>query len=249
MPEDTDLNSEANKGTDDEELDVTDDPVAKAIEAGLQLEREKGRKEAQEEFQRALSEARDSQYREQKARDLTQSFGSTIREVRENLKKLKFYNESGEETTFSDTDLEEKVVKPLSRYNTVGQQAQWTETMLGLRDAALETLPDDKSREEFIRKAGGKSLGEWLEVYADSIAPKSPWAKAKEAEMEAALKAAEARGFEKGKKTPAPPPKGADGTSPPVKTPVDLTTRSGLTKALASKQITEEEFRKKWSTF
>lgn len=252
MAEDTKSDTEALKGTEeDNEVTAEGDPVKAAVEAALSSERVKLAEEAQEKANRELEKRRrdDDRLREEgrQADTLRQSFGLTVRQIRDNLKKVKVYDsDTYKERSLTDEEIESLVIQPVQRYNLVSKQAASFEVLSSLTQAAISSLPEE-SREDFLDRATGKPIDEWLKLLADHMAPTTSWAKKTKAELEAAAAAADARGYERGKKAPAVPPAGADGKSVPStgKKP-DLKTASGLARARADGLIDDKTFLEHW---
>ena len=237
--------------TEDEE-DVTaegkEDPTSAAIKAALEAERETISQEVSEklriDFARQADEERQSREAEEQAEALFNSFGSTVREVRANLKNVKFFDSDGQERTLSDEALEELVVKPLVRYNQTGERAASLKVLSALANAARETLPETV-RDDFNKRASGKPIDKWLDEYAELKAGETQWAKKTLKEQDAAIKAAEARGFKKGQST-TPSSPGVEGEKPLPKGTVDYTSATSLARAYNEGRIDHETFLKHW---
>jgi hypothetical protein len=241
--------TETLEGTEGEDVKGTEDSddVEAAINARLEAERERISQEVREALQQEFEERRkaeqDAYQNEANNQALLNSFGTTVREIRANLQGVKFYDEGGEERILSDDQLEQLVVRPLLRYNQTGERAASLRVLSTLSGAALSTLPDTV-REEFIRKATGKPLQEWLDQYAELKAENTQWAKRQKTETEAAVKAAEARGAKKGQSAPAVAPHQGEGR-PPSKAP-DLSSISGLVAAKKAGLIDDNQFAEHW---
>lgn len=254
MAENTDTPTEVqdpkSQDTEDDK-DVTaegDDPTEVAIKAALEAEKERLTQDVTQQlrndFERQAAEERQSREADEQAEALLNSFGSTVREVRQNLKNVKFFDEEGNERVLSDDALEELVIKPLAKYNQTGERAASLKVLTALAGAAKNTLPESV-REEFTKRATNKPIDRWLEEYADMKAAETPWGKKAIKEQEAAIKAAEARGFKKGQSSPPTSP-GVTGEKAPPKGTVDYSSASSLAKAYNEGQIDHETFLKHW---
>lgn len=234
--------------TDDEETE--DDPVAEAVRTAVEAQREAIRREAREEAERQYQERLEEDRRQQQTAvqnsRLMNAFGDTVKEIRNGLKKIKVRDAEGKDLDIEldDNFLEEKVIRPLNSFNLTGQQAASMAYGQRLLENALKTIPEAE-QEAFIKKAHNKPLDEWLATLAETYAPHSSWAKTLQKDHEAAVAAAEARGVEKGRRSPAGSPKVGE-SKPGGKSKVDLTTASGLSKALANGDITQDKFRELW---
>lgn len=248
------------QGTEDQSKDkVTDqkqdtlqtpndeDPTEVARLAQLEADRERIRQEERDALRREFEDQRDQErrQREEEARQsqLLNSFGSTVREVRENLKKLQFWDDNGNRRSLTDDEIETLVVKPVARYNLSGRQAEALRLQAELAQEALNTIPESK-REQFIKNASNKQLKEWFDHYVETRAESSEWAKRIAKEHEAAVKAAEARGYSKAKGSPASPPStsGESDTKSNPDTGSDLSTLTGLLKARREGKVPDEVF-------
>lgn len=237
----------------DQERDVTDseeeDPIEAAVKARFEAEAERIRQEVREETRRDYEERQlqEQQVRQQEAEmnRMLSSFGSTVREIRDNLKKREFWDDDGNRRTLTDQEIEDLVIRPMSRYNLVGEQAVTAKFGKYLADTALSKLKDSE-REEFTKKATGRPLDEWLDHLVEMRARESNWAKQIQRDHEAAVAAAEARGYNKARKSP--PPKTGDAGLPAGnrgESNVDLSTLSGLLKARREGLVTDEVFNKR----
>ena len=219
-----------------------DDPIQAAIDAALAAKEEELNQKAEARVRLALegqlADVQREASEQQRTNALLSSFGDTVKEIRANVKQLRFFNAEGDETEIPDSILEEHIVKPLQRYNQYGVQAASAQVLTALGQAALDSLPED-AKAEFSKRARGKPVGEWLIHYAEALAPHTGWSKSKAAELEAAVKVAEARGFKRGKATPAGQPSGEEsaGTGGTPKGSVDLKTQSGIARALHNGDI------------
>lgn len=233
-------------GDDDSTIQQDDDPTALAIQAALEQERDRLIQEAaakaQEEFEARRKEEDSRQQEWQRNQERMNAFGSTLRQLRENLKSLRVVSDDGDELDFDDDRFQKLVAEPLNNYNSIGLSAAETRVLSDLTAAAVSTL-SDADKEEFFRRASGKELDEWLGVYTEIRAANTNWAKSRDKEMKAAIAAAEARGFKKGQS--APP--GQPSSSPGVRTNTgDLDTIAGISRALREGQITQDTFLEKY---
>ncbi len=236
----TDSNQETLQTPNDE------DPEEAARLARIEADRETIRQEEREALRREYEEQRTQERKEyeqqQQAAQLLNSFGSTVREVRENLKKLQFWDDNGNRRSLSDNEIEELVVRPVSKYNLTGRQAEALRLQSEMADQALKTIPESK-REDFIKRASGKPLNEWFDVYVEMRAENSEWAKRMEKEKEAAVKAAEARAAAKAKNSPATPPSTGDSNSKSgTSDENDLNSLIGLLRARREGKVPDEVF-------
>lgn len=247
------IDNEDTEDTDESKKSQQDsDPIEAAIRAALDKERENLRQEAESRAKAAvdeqLAQIRQQNEEQQRVDALLNSFGNTVREIRANVKQLRFYDADQNEVEISDDVLEEKIVKPLQRYNQTGVNAASTQVLTALSQAALESLPDD-ARTDFSKRARGKPIKNWLGEYAEVLAPHTNWARAKDAEVEAAVKAAEARGFKRGKTVPSGQPSGEESkgnSSGGGKRSNDRKTHTGLIHALQDGEINQLEFNTLW---
>lgn len=244
-------------GTDDSE-DVTDsedenDDIAQAVKAALDAEKERIRQELAEDFrkQREQEEEEETARREREDNEskLTNSFGDTVKEIRNNIKTIKIRDADNQivDVTLDDNFLEETVFKPLQKYNQSGTEAQKVQVRRDLMKAASETIAE-ADRKDFRKRVANKEFDEVLKIHGETYAPSSDWAKnlirKHEADLKAATEAAEARGFRKGQK--APPGSTTPGQTGATKGKVDLTTAGGLARALNNGDITNEKFVELW---
>ena len=243
--EDQEENSEVT-GQGENVTAENEDTLEAAIEAALAARidaiRETERQEARRELEDIRQQERHRESERVAAEELINSFGSTVREVRDNLKRVKLTNDDGQEITLTDGDIEALVVNPLQRYNQTGERVATTKTLLQLAEAALNTLPE-QSREGFIKRAANRPLNDWLTEYAESKAEQTSWAKQSKANQEAAIKAAEARGFKRGQATGTNPPPQGEGTPKQSGGAVDRNSISGAAKALSQGLISEQDYR------
>ena len=245
--EDQDVNADANSEVTGQDQDVTaeNDPVKAAIDAAIAARLEELESTARDKARQEASEEREFERRvaaeQARAEELINSFGTTVRTVRENLKGVKLTDSDGNTLALSDEDIEKLVVSPLQRYNQTGQQAATTQTFRQLAEAAMNSLPES-AREAFARRATNKPLDEWLTEYAELKAEQTGWAKKSKADMDAAIKAAEARGFKRGQTAPANPPVQGQDSQRAVNQNVDRNSISGAAKALSQGLITDSEY-------
>jgi hypothetical protein len=228
-----------------------EDPIEAAIKARFDAEAERLRsqaiEEARREYSQRLEEDRRAAQEEAQVQQLAQSFGLTVRQVRDNLKNLDLgWDDQGNKRNLSDEEIQRLVVEPIARYNLVGEQATLARFRQHFAETALDSLPEDV-REDFAKKATGKDLKEWFDHYVEARAANSNWAKQRAKEEEARIKAAEARGYQRGQSRPAPPPstEGQVARSPGGEE-MDLTTVTGVARARAQGLISEAEFLKRW---
>lgn len=213
MSEDTEGKTSENppEETEAPETDVTDDddPVKEAVEAGISAElpkiREQVRLEIEGEYQKNLQTRR----QEEELAQLANSFGSTVREVYQNLNKLELYDEDGKRFTFDDNTFQSTIAEPFQKFNQKGFEAAWLQARSAIGEAALKLVPKEE-HETFIKAAGGKAPDEWLDTLVNHLAPKSKWAQQVTKDHEAEVKAAEARGIAKGQKMKGAPPSSAE---------------------------------------
>ena len=252
---DTEDQDEESKVTDQAgdtlQTEQDEDPVEVAFKARLESESERIRQEAEEkartEFEARLETDRRRQTAEQEAEQLLNSFGSTVREMRDNLKRVTFWDADREEARqLSDAEIEELVVKPAVRYNLRGQQAEALRLRKELADAALSSL-EEPDRKTFIERGTGKDFKDWLSELTEVRAPKTKWAQQFKKDQEAAIKAAEARGYARGQKAPAGTPPTGDGVSTKGRSNIDLSSRGGIARAVKEGLISQDDGLKAWN--
>lgn len=251
-PEDTSTDTEDTLKGDvtDEKNDVTDqeEELRKAsIKAEVEAQVEAFKQELTREASAKEQAERDRREQEDKQTRLLNSFGTTVREVRDNLKKKEFWDDDGNRRTLTDAEIEELVVTPFARYNIIGEQASEVKFRKLLADAALEALPEE-TRKTFIEQASGKDIKEWLDHLTESRAANTAYAKKLIKEHEVAVAAAEERGYAKAKKG-TPPPSKSDSTTTRQETNTDTSTLSGLLKSRHAGTISDDIFYKKAREF
>ena len=248
-------NVKATGSTDDTLQTQNDqDPNEVARLAEREADRERIRQEEREALKREFETQRDEERRsgeeQYRQAQLLESFGSTVREVRENLKKLQFWDDNGSRRSLTDGEIEELVVTPVARYNLNGRRAEALRLQAEMAQEALKTIPEAK-RESFIKNASNKQLSEWFDHYVETRAETSPWAKQLVKDHEAAVTAAEARGYTKAKGSAASPPgtttTGTGGSSAPNEH--DLNTLTGLLKARRAGTVPDDVFYPKFREF
>lgn len=249
-------NVDATEVTDPEALksqteEHEEDPLEAAIKARLDLEADKLRQELTEQVRRDNEAQRETERKtredQEAAQRLYNSFGETVRTVRDNLKKQQFWDDNGNKRSLTDDEIQELVVNPLARHNLIGEQAASFKVQKALADTALSRLTDE-ARKDFTEKATGKDLGEWLDHFTEARAGDSDYVKRLKKEHDAAVKAAEARGYAQAQKRAAAPPSSTSSKEPAPKTDVnvDYNTAGGLSRALSLGHINESEFNERW---
>jgi len=224
--------------------DDDEDPIEAAIAARVQLELERQAATTETRVRAELAARQADEYRRQanatNARVFADSFGDAVKKARESIKAQTFHDEDGKVYRLTDEAIEDMVVKPFQAHNSVVQQAVQTQTLTAIAEAAVGLLPADV-REEFGKQADGKPLDEWLRTFAEMLAPATTHSKTMSKELEAKLKAAEARGFAKGQRTPPGTPRQVNERSTQSTTP-DLNTLAGAAGALSKGQITAAKY-------
>jgi hypothetical protein len=247
--EDTPVTSETPlEGTEEtlgEVTDLTDvdfDPEIARAEAKQLLtdaEREEIRNQERENLRHEQAAERERERQAEmvrlRAESLLQSFGETVKEVRTNLK---------DSYDIDDEDFEKLIAQPLNRFNQSGVQAATLQALSNFRDAALIALPEDQ-QEAFLQRVHGKPIQEWLVTFAETYAPKSAHSARSKKEQDAAIKAAEARGFNRGRQLAGAPPS-SDGAAGGGSQTVDLNSISGIIKAKAAGLMSDDEFNSRW---
>lgn len=243
--EDQDVNNDEitddNTDVTDDEVDPSEAAIEAAVAARLVALQEQARAEAKREVEERVEAERRAAEEASQFAELQNTFGSTIRELRANLGGIKVATDTGDERALTDDEFERFIAQPLQRYNQKGEQAASVKVLSALAQAALSTLPETM-RPEFDKRARNKPLDQWLSEFAEIKAEQTSWAKKQKADMEAAVRAAEARGFKRGQGSQAAPPTQNKDSSKPNAT-VDRSTLSGAAKALAQGLITDAEYR------
>lgn len=256
--EDTsDENTEVTANAEDTALDAdvtadtpedteSEDPVELAIRAAVELERARLVDEA-----RAAAEAdrRAEQSRlraEDDSKALRDSWAEATKAARAAAKQLRVKTEDGDTITveLDDDTIQSTLISPFERHNAKASQAAQTELFTVLAESAMNSLPE-KDREEFAKRAAGQPLDKWLEVYREMAAPHTTAVKSRDRELDAKIKAAEARGYTKGQRAPAGTARQGSETSRASNGSVDLTTQFGLADALSKGLLTELEYLEK----
>jgi len=241
-PEDADATA------DDGEDDPDYDPIEAAIQERVKLELERKQEELEQNARRAADQriAEESRRTSQaaEANQLRDSFVESLRESYTAIKAKKFYDQDGAEVQFSDADFQEHVAKPMQKHNSVVREIVQGTVLAQLADTALATLADSDARSKFTEEASGKPLNEWLDKYAETRAAGSQFVKKLQQEIEAKVKAAEARGFAKGQKRPVTTPK--QGTERVTPANNDTSTITGLVAAHRAGQVSDDEFAAQW---
>ena len=239
------------EGQNEATADATDeeeDPVEVAVLARMAQEADKmaaaAMERAREETNQRAVEAEQRRVEAEAAERLNNSFADAIRESYEAVKaKVRYTDDDGQERTLDDSLFEEVVVKPMQKFNSNAERAHQTRVYGLLAQSAMDSLPADL-REKFAKDAAGKPLPEWLKTYAEMLAPHTSFAKSVEKDTDTKVKAAEARAFVKGQKSPAGTPKAGEGranTNQP-----DLTTAFGIADAKAKGLIDDDVALKAW---
>lgn len=248
-PEGTDPNAEATAESNTEEEDG-EDPIEALVAERTRLALEAAEREIEERvtarYQAQTEAARRSQLEAAEREKLSSGFTDAMKTARQNLQSIKYFTEDGQEATFTDELIEQLVIAPFQKHNATVQQtiqsAERTAAMVALGEAALNIIPETV-REDFAKKADGKPLDVWLRTVIEHGAPESEYVKRIKDEEKARLLAAEARGFAKGQKAPSGTPR-VTGTERAIAAgQVDLTTQSGIARALADGAINEEKYR------
>lgn len=245
-PDDTDDDDERLQSEDDDD----EDPIAKAVQLGIEAERERIRQETEQELSHQYEERQrleqEEQEKYQAQQRLLDSFGETVKEIRSGIKKIRIRDQSGNpiDVELDDDLIQEKIIKPLNSFNQNGLKAANLELSQNLGRAAIEALPD-AARDDFIRNGSNKPLNDWISTFGESYAPHSSYAKSLEKRHKAEIDAAEARGRARAKNQPVGQPRTRESQSA-AKPKTDLTTSSGLARALANGDISQDKFRELW---
>lgn len=246
-PEDTGKPEEVTAEVEYEE-DGEDDPIEAAVQERIKLELERKQEEFEEQARSKWAAERAEEARRSaalaEANSLRDSFVESLRESYNAIKAKKYFDEDGSEVVFSDNEFQQYVAEPMQKHNSKVQQIVQGTVLTQLADTALNTLPDEESRKAFTERATDKPLDEWLGSYAEARAPNTKFVKDLKAEVEAAKKAAYARGYARGQKGPVATPK--QGVEVPGKEHSDLNTISGLLAAHRSGQIDDKEYYEKY---
>lgn len=216
-----------------------------AIRARLELETERIRREERAAHEQRIREDTARRAAEADAARFRDSFATATRESFTAWQNLKVYDEDGRQVKLTEDDFQRVVAAPYQKHNATVQAGVMQGLLQDLAQAALSVIPE-ADRPTFTERASGKPIDEWLRLVAEHLAPSTEYAKLSTKEIEAKLKAAEARGIAKGRKMPAgTPPQGGERAPGASSSQPDLNTHLGLARALHLGRIDEAEYRER----
>ena len=234
---------DADVTADDDTSD--EDPFEAAVTASLELERERIRREVEEQNTTRAREAKRKADEDAEAARYSSSWADAVKEAREKFKGLRLVDDDERPYTPPDDLFESVVAQPFQKHNAVLEKGVTQQLLTALADNALATLPEDE-RERFAEVAAGKPLDQWLRLYGEAFAPHTEHAKFTAKEVEAKVKAAEARAVAKAQRSPTGTASQlADRGNPNGGNQPDQATHAGLARALALGIIDDVEYRSK----
>ena len=246
-PEDTEDSKITGQSESDDETNEEDDgpdPIELFKETFKKVELEKLQREAVEQAKREMAAEQAAQQQEQAAKliqeKLSESFEKSIKDARQAVLGLKFYDEDGNNVRVSDEDFQ-KIVKPWNDHNS---QVTTLTTQKIYSDVAtaVNSLLTQAEQQEFFRRANDKPLSDYFSIFADLMAEKTPTYKKLKEDQEVAVSAAEAKGFARGQKGPKGTPKQENERNVEGKGKIYDGSLASAARAVAAGQMSSEEY-------
>lgn len=220
------------------------DPIEDAVKAALELERERLKEEYRhtwEEEQAMQAQLLAEQSRQRQQNDL---YTDALKNAHTRIRNVRYFDEAGQEAEFTDDMFQRLVAEPFNDYNTKVRKHVQDETLTTVANIALELLPEE-NRDEFRKRAAGKPLKDYFEIFTDLRAPHTETWKEREKRLEVEKKAEHARGFARGQKAPSGTAPQGNERPTPTET-YDTNTTSGLIAAHRAGLVDDTTFLAKW---